>query len=141
MGRALAILALFVSAVACRAPADPAGTELDWMLGDWSGVRTDGAEGDAAPMTMRVEPVLAGAGQCFHVAIEHGGGVYRGFAVQAYDRERACWVRQYVNDTRGTFAGLEGEAGERRCVWRGASPERTRESRVVSELVKAKLQA
>lgn len=134
------VLPLVLAASGCRAPggtvesAAPSSPEraLDWTVGTWEGVRRD-AGGDEAPMRMRVAPILGGAGQTREMEIDHDGGVYRGFCVQVYDPALGAWVRQYVNDVRRTYARLEGQVEGERSVWRGASPARTRESRVVSE--------
>jgi hypothetical protein len=131
-GVLLAVLA------ACRSGAPAAHGEpgpFDWMLGTWEGVRRGGGDGDAAPMTMRVESILGGAGVVQHLEVRHGGGVYRGFAVQVLDQELGRPVRQYVNDTTGRFVRLEGEGDGERSTWRSVAPERTRESRLVSERV------
>ena len=128
-----------------RADPAPAQTEaaraLDWTLGEWRGVRRDGADGSEGRMSVRVEPILGGAGQIEQLEVEHEGGVYRGFAVQMLDPELGRWVRQYVNSTRGRFVRIEGEVEPdgARSVWRSVAPERTRESRLVSERVEPKL--
>ena len=106
---------------------------LDWSLGTWRGVRRDGRDGSTASMIMRVEPVLDGGGQVRHIEIRHDHGVYRGFAVQVYDPDRARWVRRYVNAVRWRFAELEGDVSSDRGIWRSTSPGRTRDSRLVSE--------
>ncbi len=109
------------------------GTPFDWTLGEWTGLRRDGADGSEEPMTMRVEPILEGTGQILHMEIVHSGGIYRGFSVQVLDPGLGRWVRQYVNATRGTFSRLEGEAEGNRSVWRGAGEGRMRETQLVSE--------
>jgi len=108
---------------------------FDWTVGTWEGVRRDGADGSEAPMTMRVAPILGGAGQIRELEVRHSGGVYRGFSVQVFEREAGRWVEQYANDVHGRFARLEGEleGGGARSVWRSVAPERRRESRLVSE--------
>lgn len=108
---------------------------FDWTLGTWEGVRRDGADGSEAPMTMRVEAILGGAGQIRELEVRHSGGVYRGFSVQVFERAAGRWVEQYVNDVHGRFVRLEGELedGGARSVWRSVAPERRRESRLVSE--------
>ena len=130
-------LALFV---ACQAapPGPEAGTPgperaLDWTVGAWKGVRRDAADGHESPMVMRVAEILGGSGQTREMEIVHDGGVYRGFCVQIYDPSLGGWVRQYVNDVRRRYARLEGTVEGARSVWRGASAQRTRESRVISE--------
>ena len=111
----------------------PPSRVLDWTVGEWVGVRRDGADGSEAPMKMRVESILGGAGQARHLEVRHDGGVYRGFSVQVFDTELGRWVRQYVNATRSTFVRLEGEVDGERTIWRSVAPERKRESRLVSE--------
>jgi hypothetical protein len=117
------------------APAPPTERAFDWTLGTWEGVRRDGADGSQAPMTMRVEAILGGAGQIRELEVRHSGGVYRGLSVVAFEREAGRWVEQYVNDVHGRFVRLEGEPedGSARSVWRSVAPERRRESRLVSE--------
>lgn len=107
--------------------------DLHWTVGAWQGFREDGADGTRAPMTLRVEEILAGAGLVEHLEVTHEGGVYRGFSVTVYDPEAGTWVRQYVNSTRGRFVRLEGEVDGERSTWRSTTPSRTRESRLVSE--------
>ena len=108
-------------------------TEFDWTLGVWRGVRHDGAGGPRNPMTMIVEPVLGGSGQLRKIQIEVGGGTYRGFAVQVRSPDDDCWTRQYTNEGRGTFSQLQSERTMEGIVWRSVSPNRTRESKLVSE--------
>lgn len=107
--------------------------DLDWTVGTWEGFREDGADGTRAPMTLRVEEILAGAGLVEHLEVTHGGGVYRGFSVTVFDPEAGTWVRQYVNSSRGRFVRLEGEVDGDRSTWRSTTPGRARESRLVSE--------
>lgn len=122
---------------ACQGPgtAPVEGPEgpFDWTLGTWTGVRRDGNDDSEGAMTMRVEPILGGAGQTRHIEIEHDGGTYRGFAVQVLDPQLGRWVRQYVNAVRGRYARYECDVAREPAVWRSASPTRTRESRLVSE--------
>ena len=87
---------------------------------------------------MRVEPILGGAGQIRHIEVigpDHDP--YRGFAVQVPATGPGRWVREYVNSGRGRFSPLEGEVADGSdgyvSTWRGVSPTRTRESRLVSE--------
>lgn len=140
------LLATLAPALCGASEADPAPGPFDWTLGEWQGTRTDGSEDDGGggePMTMRVEPILGGAGQARHLEVRHDGGTYRGFAVQLFDPELGRWVRYYANDVRGRFARLEGEidgepdreAGGGRSLWRSATPGRARESRLVSERI------
>jgi len=88
-------------------------------------------------MTMRVEPLLSGAGQIRHLEVRTSQGVYKGVAVQMLDPATAHWVRQYANSVDRPFARLAadplGDPSGRRSVWRSISPNRTRESRLVSE--------
>ena len=115
-----------------EATATAAEHAFDWTVGTWHGVRRDGADGSEASMTMRVEPILGGAGQLRQLEVR-GDGVYRGLAVQIMDPESGRWTRQYANDVRGRFTLLEGEIRGERSIWRTVSPERKRESRLVSE--------
>jgi len=108
-------------------------SDLDWTLGVWEGIRRDGADGSEAPMTMRVEAILGGAGQIRQIEIPHDGGVYRGFAVQVFNEEKGRWVRLYTNEGRGRFSTLEGEVEGDRSTWWVTSVDRPRESRLVSE--------
>jgi hypothetical protein len=108
-----------------------------WTVGAWEGVRIDGADGSRAPMAAHVVPILGGAGLIEELTVQHERGAYRGFTVQAFDVQAGRWVRQYVNGVQGRFVRLEREveagAAGARSTWRVASPERTRESRLVSE--------
>ena len=108
-------------------------SDLDWTLGRWEGGRRDGADGSEARMTMRVEAILGGTGQIRHIEVTHGGGVYRGFAVQVFNEAKGRWVRHYTSENRGHFSSLEGETKGDRSIWRVTTPDRTRESRLISE--------
>jgi len=136
--RALVLTAMLLLPIAARCAEPPAAEPeraFDWTVGEWTGVRRDGADGSEAPMTMRVEAILGGAGQVRELEVRHSGGVYRGFSVQAFEREAGRWVAQYVNDVHGRFVRIEGELedGRARSVWRVVAPERRRESRRVDE--------
>jgi hypothetical protein len=136
----LLVLALLPRPLAAAGDGDapaapPPERALDWTVGQWTGVRRDGADGSEAPMTMRVAAILGGGGLIRELEVRHGSGVYRGLSVVAFEREAARWVEQYVNDVHGRFVRLEGELGDggARSVWRVVAPERRRESRLVSE--------
>jgi hypothetical protein len=139
---ALALAACASALVACASTptavdADPASgpAPFAWTVGDWSGVRREGGEGDGEPLTLRVRAVLGGAGLLEELEVVHDGGTYRGLSVLTYLTDEERWVRQYVNDVRGRFVRLDGELdGEARSTWSSTDPARTRESRLVSEL-------
>ena len=123
-------------ALGCQSPSERLEhnpSPFDWTLGSWQGVRRAGADGSENPMKMRVESILGGAGQVEHLEVCHDGGVYRGFSVQVFDVGLGQYVRQYVNSTRGKFVRLEGEVDASRSTWESVSPQRTRDSRLVSE--------
>jgi hypothetical protein len=130
---AAALLALALVAPAGVAGGEGPGGDLDWTIGAWQGLRREGGGGTGAPLTLRVAPILGGAGLTEHLEVTHEGGVYRGFAVTVYSAEDRAWVRQYVNATRGRFVRLEGEVEGDRSTWRATTPGRTHESRLVSE--------
>lgn len=130
---AAAVLALAVAAPLPVAAEEEAAGDLDWTVGTWEGVRRGGDGGDAEPATLRVEPILGGAGYAEHLAVTHDDGVYRGYAVTVFDTEADRWVRHYVNAVRGSLVRLDGEVDGPRSVWRITSPGRTRESRLISE--------
>jgi hypothetical protein len=133
----LAAATLFVLLASCRSASrthDDAPGPFDWTIGEWHGVRRDGDGLESeAPLFVRVEPILAGAGQIEHITVTlEDGASYRGFSVQMPDRALGRWTRQYVNSTSGRFVPQEGEVEGERSVWRGVSPVRTRESRLIS---------
>ena len=127
------LLPVTVSTAADRAAAERLESSFDWTVGEWRGMRRDGQDGSEASMRMVIEPVLGGAGQTRVIEVEHGGGIYHGFAVQVFNRDLGRWVRQYVNAARGRFSRLEGEIEKKMSVWRSVTPGRSRESRLVSE--------
>ena len=125
----LAVLALG----ACQATPD-AGA-FDWCHGTWHGVRRDGASGGEAEMTMRVEPLVGGAGHMRVLEIQSGSGApYCGVAVQFVDGD-GRWLWQYSNGPGRAFARdlgpLLGREGTR-VEWTSASSRRRR-SVLVSE--------
>ena len=129
------IVLLPIVAGGAEPPAADAERAFDWTVGEWTGERRSGADGSEAPMTMRVEPILGGAGQVRELEVRHSRGVYRGFSVQVFEPDAGRWVEQYVNDVHGRFVRIEGELeeGGARSVWRVVAPERPRESRRVDE--------
>ncbi len=120
--------------VGCGAgPAVRGNGPFDWQVGEWVGERRSGGGGSVALLRVVVRSVLDGAVQTRELEARPEGGVYRGFAVQSFDREREVWTRRYVNAVRGSFAELDGELTAAGSVWRSVTRGRTRESRLVSE--------
>ena len=115
------------------ASGDDVAGALDWTIGRWHGVRRDGADGTEAPMTLRAEPILDGAGVVFHLEVRHGEPPYRGFSVQVPAADGERWLRRYTSAGRGAFAALEGRVDGARSVWTSTSTEGPRRSRLVSE--------
>ncbi len=122
---------------------------LDWTLGHWRGFRRDGADSSTAPITVHVEPILAGAGQIEHLEARHtpapgvsdsrasaSESIYRGFSIQSFNPDLNRWVRYYTNSSRpGRFTPIEGQLDSpdgARSTWRNTAPDRTRESKMVS---------
>lgn len=139
----LAILVASCSAAQrADAPADQTGAArspnagpLAWTVGDWRGVRVDGADGTEAPITVSVRSILGGAGLEEDLEVRAPSGGYRGFSVQVMEKDRpGRWVRMYVNATRRDFVRIEGEVDSdgARGVWRSTTPGRTSESQMVS---------
>jgi hypothetical protein len=134
----LSCLVLLICVIGCQS-GDISDVEspaiLDWVLGCWEGVRREGSDGSEAPMVIRVEPALGGAGQVHHLEVQLEDTVYRGFAVQVFDSRLGRYVQQYVNSSRSRFVRLEGDLEGERITWQSVSPKRTRESRLVSERI------
>ncbi len=87
-------------------------------------------------MRMRVEPVLIGAGQLRTLEIRgKAGRSYTGTAVQLFDPTNGKWSWQYTNSVGRAAARYAGTVTGTRSEWRSISPHRTRESRLVSELL------
>jgi hypothetical protein len=133
---AAALLLPFAATVRSQAAvtaAESPARALDWTLGSWSGVRIDGASQESEPMEIRVEAILDGAGITESLRIGDGEEIYRGFSMSVFDVAASEWERRYSN-TSGHIAVLHGEvAPAGQVIWHGASPGRTRESRMVSE--------
>jgi hypothetical protein len=111
----------------------PAQGPQDWSLGEWVGVRKDGTAKTASEITVRVEPILAGAGQAEHLEVRHPEGVYRGFTVRIPAKGAGRWVMLYMNSNHGGFAQLDGEAQGQRSTWHSTSSGKPRHSRLLSE--------
>jgi len=136
-------LVLFLAATARSqaVPATPAARALDWTLGSWTGVRIDGASRESEPMEIGVEAILEGAGITESLRIGEGEDIYHGFSMSVFDISAGRWERRYSN-TSGHLAVLQGEVtSAEEVVWHGASPGRTRESRMVSERMEPELRA
>lgn len=115
------------------ATGDDVSGALDWTIGRWHGVRRDGADDTEAPMTLRAEPILGGAGVVFHLEVRQGETPYRGFSVQVPSADGDRWLRRYTSAGRGAFAALEGRVQAGRGVWTSTAPQGPRRSRLVSE--------
>jgi len=126
----LALLLLLLSA--CRGPS-PSPPTLDWLLGDWQGVRRDASDGTEAPMTVHVESLSEGRGQVERIQVSGAGTPYVGFAVRVPSDTSGRWLMLYTNMKRETFARLEGRIETDRVTWDSVTPGRTRESRLVME--------
>jgi hypothetical protein len=121
---------------ACRGPvAAPVRSSgpLDWTLGSWQGTRRDGESGMEARMSVRVEPILGGAGTIERLEVEQQPDPYRGFTVTLRDVDEDRWVMMYANAKHGHFVRYEGDVGDGRCTWRPSSREGPHDSRLVSE--------
>ena len=135
------IASLVVGVLGCWTP-ELGERTFDWTVGTWEGVRRDAADGTEAKMTMRVEPLIGGGGQLHTLEIVGGDGLsYRGTAVQCVDPNSGRWVWQYTSSPLRPFArylGPEARADEipaHRSEWYSISPQRTRDSRLLSELL------
>ena len=115
------------------ATAAPAPADLDFTLGSWHGVRRDAADGSAAPLTVRVESILGGAGFTESLEVRDAGGVYRGFATRVFDPGPGRWVQMYVNAPRRVFVRLEAEAVEGGLEWHTTADDGPRRTRVLWE--------
>lgn len=131
------VLGLLLSA-ACRAPGAPSPPPSEvsgpfvWTAGEWRGTRTDAERGEAAPIVVRVRPVLGGAGRIEELEVVHSRGVYRGVQLLLHEAEAERWVNHYAN-VDGRLVPLEGRAQGESFVWQSVAPARTRESRLVYE--------
>jgi hypothetical protein len=134
--RVPALAAVVLSTVTCGGPVAPPPS-LDWLLGEWHGVRRDGSDGSEAPMTVHVESLSGGPGQIERLQVLTDGAPYVGFSVRLPLGPDGPWLMRYANSTRETFARLEGEVDTGKVTWRSVTPGRTRESRTVIERLDA----
>lgn len=107
----------------------------DWTLGLWQGVRHDSNDGSEAPIEIWVEPALGGNGKIEHLAVGADDVVYRGLAVESIDPESKDHVRYYINDARSGIVELRGVVEADRAEWWRVTPQRTEESRLISERI------
>ena len=91
-----------------------------WLFGTWSGTRTSADDGDVAPLTVRIAPILGGAGVLRELEVDLGEHSYRGLSLDVFETATGQWERTYVNEPNGRFVRLSGEgrpfAGT--SVWR-----------------------
>ena len=115
-------LAVSLTLFGCRHDA-PTPPRLDWLQGDWHGVRRDGDDGTEAPMTVHVTTIGDGVTQVERLEVQTGESPYIGFAVHAPTGVPGEWSMLYTNATRESFSRLVGKAtrGERRSSRRVAS--------------------
>ncbi len=88
LGLSLLLTSLTFSMPSCAiSPAGAThGTDFDWSLGVWKGVRRDVAGGEESPMTMRIEKLRTGSGQIRLLEIRSARGApYRGVSVLTRD--------------------------------------------------------
>lgn len=116
----------------CRGGSQPPPT-LDWMQGDWHGVRRDGADGSEAPITVHVVSLGGGPEHVERLQVQADGAPYVGFAVRSPSDPAGRWLMLYANSTRDSFSRLEGVVERDRVIWQSVTPGRTRESQVVME--------
>jgi len=124
-------------AAACGGTAPPPPPTLDWLLGDWHGVRRDGGDGTEAPMTVHVVALSDGPGQVERVQVAADRAPYVGFAVRVPSGTSGHWVMLYTNATREAFARLAGQVGTDRVTWQSVTPGRSRDSRTLTERLDA----
>ncbi len=132
----LACLIVFVAACAAPGPGPETtvtGSPLDWLLGEWHGVRRDGADGSEAPIHVRVTPILGGAGQAEELEVTLGDSLYRGFTVRMPADDAGRWIMLYMNSVRPGFVQLDGEIAAGKITWSSRQTDRPRRSRSVIE--------
>lgn len=79
-----------------------------WHLGTWSGTRTSAGDGDVAPLTVRISPILGGAGVLRELEVDLGDHSYRGLSIDVFETATGNWERTYVNEPNGRFVRLSG---------------------------------
>lgn len=125
------ILGLLGAAPGLSAPAPT----LDWLQGDWRGVRRDAADGTEAPLTVHVEPFDVAPGQIERVEVKTKGVPYVGFTVRMPLETPARWLMIYANSTRETFSRLHGVVQDGRVTWRSTATGSPRMSNVIVERI------
>jgi len=138
LGRAWPVVLAMWLVTGCQVAPRPAPA-LDWLSGDWHGVRRAGDDGSEAPMTVHVESLRGGPEQMERLEVRSDGDAapYIGFAVYAPSGAAGRWLMRYANSTRRTFSRLEGEVEKGRVTWHSTTPGRTRDSLVVVERLDA----
>ena len=108
------------------------GSELmDWMVGEWEGVRRDGE--DSAPIQVVLLEMPDGKGLFERLEVQLEKSSYVGVSVLTEDPKSGLWVKFYTNPVRPKIARLEGKRQGDVLVLKSVSPERKRESRLKSE--------
>jgi len=125
-------LAAILSPVACR-PNGQTSPELDWLRGDWHGVRRDGDDGTEAPIEVHVTTMGDGETLVERLEVPTGETRYVGFAVHTPTGVPGAWSMLYANSTRDSFSRLVGTVEKDRVVWRSVTPGRARDSQVTVE--------
>ena len=109
--------ALVLSGGAVPATAQQAHkTPLDWLLGDWEGIRRDGADGTEERLTTTITPILDGKGQMEELKVTQEKDTYRGFSVRMPAKD-STWVNLYVNSVRPGFVQLDGRIEGGKITW------------------------
>ena len=118
----------------CQKSSQPTN-ELNWAVGTWHGTRRAEDDGQAIPMTVRVETVAGG--QIERLQVEHTPKPYIGFTLRSRDPASDQWTMIYANSTRENIGRLSGKLEEKRSTWESITPDHSHGSRFVSEQIDA----
>ena len=116
---------------AASAPKRATNSPLDWLLGEWEGMRRDGADGTESRLITTIMPILNGKGQQEELEVTEEKSVYRGFSVRM-PADDSTWVNLYMNSVRPGFVQLDGRIEGNTVTW---TPHKTNPSRLSHSIV------
>jgi len=104
-----------------------------WAIGRWEGIRVAAADGERAPLRVRIEPVLGGSAVVLDLEVRRDdGSIYRGVTLLYPGTGEGEWMMVYTSGGRPP-AVYRGEASTTGAEFRSTDDSAERRSRLVVE--------
>lgn len=131
--RCVAVVA--ASSAAAISAQDATSSPFAWAIGRWEGVRVAAADGERAPLRVRIEPVLGGSAVVLDLEVRRDdGSIYRGVTLLYPGTGEGEWMMVYTSGGRPP-AVYRGEASTTGAEFRSTDDSAERRSRLVVERI------